>query len=113
LDLHKRIIEAWKNEFGDIKKSSNVLSSLLKSKFNGGVGEPTSEEIAQVLKDFSDIPKIAPLVAIILTSPIPGSSLGYLALMSSLKKLSNNKINLIPKRFGEIFNTKSEPKDPS
>lgn len=73
------------------------------SKFKGGKDEPTEEEVSKALKDFLEIPKIAPLVAIILTSPIPGSSVGYLALMASLKKISKNRIDLIPKRFGEIF----------
>ena len=114
MELHKKIIQAWKNEFGDIKKSSSVLSSLLTSKFNGGKGEPTQEEISNALKDFLDVPKIAPLVAIILASPIPGSSIGYLALMTSLKKISKNKIDLVPKRFGEIFEKdKKDPTDPS
>jgi hypothetical protein len=111
LELHKKIIQAWKNEFGDIKNSSIVLSSLLASKFSKAKGEPTAEEISKALKDLLDVPKIAPLAAIILTSPIPGSSIGYLALMTSLKKISRNKIDLVPKRFGEIFDNDS--KDPS
>ncbi len=114
MELHKKVIQAWKNEFGDIKNSSLVLSSLLASKFNRGKGEPTPEEISKALKDLLDVPKIAPLVAIILASPIPGSSVGYLALMSSLKKLSKNRIDLVPKRFGEIFDKNEEnSKDPS
>ena len=103
MDLHKKIIEAWKNEFGDLKNSSTVLSQLLSSKFNGNE-PPSEEEINKALKDLMDVPKIAPLVAIILAAPIPGSSLGYLVVMNSLKKLTKDRIDLVPKRFGEIFN---------
>ncbi len=109
MDLHKKVIRAWKNEFGDLKNSSSVLSNLLSSKFNGNE-PPSDEEINKALKDLSDIPKIAPLVAIILAAPIPGSSIGYLVIMNSLKKLTKDKIDLVPKRFGEIFNNE-EKKD--
>ncbi len=111
MELHKKIIQAWKNEFGDIKKSASVLSSLLSSKFNGGKNEPSEEDIKQALKDLADMPKIAPLVAILLTSPIPGSSIGYLVLMTSLKKITKDKVDLVPKRFGDIFSKDEDAKD--
>jgi hypothetical protein len=110
LELHKKIIQAWKNEFGDLKNSSLVLSQLLSSKFNGKE-PPSEEEIKKALKDLMEVPKIAPLAAIILTSPIPGSSLGYLVVMNSLKKITKDKIDLIPKRFGEIFDSKEDEPD--
>lgn len=109
MELHKKIIQAWKNEFGDLKNSSSVLRQLLSSKFNGNE-PPSDEDIKKALNDLMDVPKIAPLVAIILASPIPGSSLGYLVVMNSLKKITKDKIDLVPKRFGEIFD-KEEKKD--
>jgi hypothetical protein len=112
LELHKKIIQAWKNEFGDLKKSSSVLSQLLSSKFNGNQ-PPTDEEIKKALDDLMEVPKIAPLVAIILASPIPGSSLGYLVVMNSLKKITKDKIDLVPKRFGEIFDKEEKKNDNS
>lgn len=107
MQLHKKIIKAWKNEFGDLKNSSTTLTQVLSSKFSGDK-PPSDDEIKKALKDLLDVPKIAPLVAIILTVPIPGTSIGYLVVMNSLKKITKDKIDLIPKRFGEIFEEDTE-----
>lgn len=105
--FYKKVLGAWKDEFGDIKNASGVLLDSLTSRFGEGNKKPTSEELKEALKDLSSIPKIAPLIAIIITSPIPGSSIGYLTLVSSLKKMTNNKINLVPKRFDGLFDKDS------
>ena len=109
MHFHKKIIKAWKDEFGDLKNSANVLSSLLSSRFIDKP-QPSPEEIKRALRDLLEVPKIAPLVAIILASPIPGSSIGYLALISSLKKITKEKIDLVPKRFSEIFENEEAKK---
>jgi hypothetical protein len=106
-DFYKKVLGAWREEFGDIKNASNVLLDSLSSKFSDKNKKPTDEELREALRDLASIPKIAPLIAIIITSPIPGSSIGYLTLVASLKKMTNNKINLVPKRFDGLFDKDS------
>lgn len=105
--FYKKVLGAWKEEFGDIKNASSVLLDSLTSKFGDKNKKPSNEELKEALKDLAAIPKIAPLIAIIIASPIPGSSLGYLTLVSTLKKMTNNKINLVPKRFDGLFDKDS------
>jgi len=105
--IHKRILKAWKKEFGDIKQASEILYAHLSKRFDKSKDHPSREEVKKALKDLREIPKIAPLIAIILSSPIPGSSVGYLVLVSVLKKMSKDKINLVPKNFEGIINRPS------
>ena len=102
--IHKKILKAWQKEFGDIKQSSGILYDHLSKRFDKSKDHPSQEDVKKALKDLKEIPKIAPLIAIILTSPIPGSSAGYLVLVSVLKKISRDKINHVPKNFEEIIN---------
>ena len=110
--IHKRILKAWQKEFGDIKQSSEILYAHLAKRFDKSKDPPSREEVRKALKDLKEIPKIAPLIAIILSSPIPGSSVGYLVLVSVLKKMSKDRINLVPKNFEGIINRPSSKDEP-
>jgi hypothetical protein len=108
--ISAKIITAWKLEGQDLSKTTQILSQRLACELRISERKdiPSNEETIKALNKLMDIPKLAPMVALMLASPIPGSSMIYLSIANFLRKTSNGKVDLIPERFHKILDKDSE-----
>jgi len=104
-DVAFRIFNAFKNEGRETSEMMRVFNNQLRKKLNLDTrgDNPTQEEISMALEQLKDIPRLAPYAIILLSSPIPFSSVMYTALGIYLKKISKGYINLLPGSFNNIF----------
>lgn len=102
-DLSKDIVEAWKLEGKDLGGIAQILFYPIKSTINNKTNKPSKEELKEALESLMDIPRVAPLIVIFVSSPIPGSSLVYLSTIKILEKITGNRIKMIPRRFRKII----------
>ena len=102
-DLSKDIVEAWKLEGKDLGGIAQILFYPINSTVNKDAVKPSDEEIKEAVQSLFDIPRVAPLIVIFVSSPIPGSSLFYLSTMRILEKITGNRIKMIPRRFRKII----------
>lgn len=104
-EIASRIISAFKQEGREtadmMKVFNNHLRSKLKLDHRGDT--PTPEEVKNALEQLKDIPKLAPYALILLSSPIPFSTVMYTAVSIYLKKITNGHIDLLPGSFNNIF----------
>ena len=102
-DLSKDIVEAWKLEGKDLGGIAEVLFYPINSVVNPEAVKPSDEEIKEAVQSLIDIPRVAPLIVIFVSSPIPGSSLFYLSTIRILEKITGNRIKILPRRFRKII----------
>lgn len=69
---------------------------------------PTDAEVKTAIHQLKDIPKLAPIVTILVASPIPGSGLYYIYLMKLIEKLTHNKIKILPESLSKELEEKKE-----
>lgn len=100
------VIEAWRLEGKDLGEAAQVLFYPLRATVDAKVEKPSKEKIQEALESLSDIQRIAPLIVIFISSPIPGSSIFYLSIMSLLENMTGNRIKIIPRRFRKILKRK-------
>jgi len=102
-DLGKDVVEAWKLEGKDLGGIAEILFYPINSVVNSKAVKPTEEEIKEAVQSLIDIPRVAPLIVIFVSSPIPGSSLFYLSTIKVIEKITGNRIKMIPRRFRKII----------
>ena len=101
-----KVFNAFKNEGKETSEMMRVFNYQLRKKLKLDTrgDNPTQEEINMALEQLKDIPRLAPYAIILLSSPIPFSSVMYTALGVYLKRISGGYINLLPGSFNNIFN---------
>jgi len=104
--LSKDVIEAWKLEGKDLGGAVQVLFYPIRATVDSTAQKPSKEEIQEAIDSLTDIPRIAPLIVIFISSPIPGSSFFYLSIIRMLEKITGNRIKMIPRRFRKILERK-------
>jgi hypothetical protein len=102
-DFGKDVVEAWKLEGKDIGGIAQVLFYPINMTVNPNAVKPSDEEIKEAIRSLIDIPRVAPLIVIFVSSPIPGSSLFYLSTLKILEKITGNRVKMIPRRFRKII----------
>lgn len=105
-NLSKDVIEAWRLEGKDLGGAAQVLFYPLRATVDAKAEKPSKEEIQEAIESLTDIPRIAPLIVIFVSSPIPGSSIFYLSVIRLLEKITGNRIKMIPRRFRKILERK-------
>jgi len=100
-----RILKAFKNEGKETSEMMRVFNYQLRKKLNLDTrgDTPTPDEVKSALEQLKDIPRLAPYALILLSSPIPFSSVMYTAFAMYLKKVSGGYINLLPGSFNNVF----------
>lgn len=104
--LSKDVIEAWKLEGKDLGGVAQILFYPLRATVDSKAAKPTKEEIQEAIDSLADIPRVAPLIVIFVSSPIPGSSIFYLSIIRILEKITGDRIKMIPRRFRKILERK-------
>lgn len=101
--LGKDIVEAWKLEGKDLGGIAEVLFYPINSVVNPEAVKPSEKEIKEAMQSLIDIPRVAPLIVIFVSSPIPGSSFFYLSTIKIIEKITGNRIKILPRRFRKII----------
>ena len=102
-ELGKDVIEAWKLEGKDLSEAAQVIFYPVVHLVNSETKKPSKDDIKKTLESMADIPRIAPLIIIFVSSPIPGGSIIYLSLTRWIEKISKNRIRISPRRFNKIL----------
>lgn len=110
-ELGKDVIEAWKLEGRDLSEAAQVIFYPVTHLIDSEKKKPSDEEIKNTIQSLVDIPRIAPLIIIFVSSPIPGGSILYLSLTRWIEKITGNRIRISPRRFNKIIDRISLRKD--
>lgn len=102
-ELGKDVIEAWKLEGRDLGQAAQVIFYPVTHLIDSEKKKPSEEEIKNTIQSLADIPRIAPLIIIFVSSPIPGGSILYLSLTRWIEKMTGDRIRIAPRRFNKIL----------
>ena len=103
--LTKKLLKAVRAEGQETLDMLQIFARELRHRLHldSREDEPTDEEIRSALEQLKQVPKFAPYAIILLVSPIPFGSLFYTLFALKLNKLTNGKINILPKTFRRVF----------